>query len=255
MKCSKYLILIIIFILNCNILKATEYEYSDEEFEDYKEETVIDDKFEKLNRKVFEFNQFFIDNIANPVGKYYKIIFPGFVRTSLFNALETLKEPITFTNSIFQLDFKNAGKSVAKIHMNLIVGLFGTRNIAKKFNKIDSKKKDFGQTLAFFGFKSGPIFMVPFFGPYYFRDGFGSTVDLFVSSNMNGNSNIFSNKVISNNNLELVIYSVDVLDKIDTVETLNRTLLSKSFDPYIMMRNSYIELRKNKLLELTNRGN
>ena len=255
MKIFKYL-LIITFVFGCNAINATEYDdYSDEEFEDYQEETVIDDKFEKLNRKVFDFNQFFINNVARPVGKCYKIIIPNFIRTSITNVLGVLKEPITFTNSILQLDFKNAGKSVAKIHTNLVGGIFGTRNVAKQFDKVDSKKKDFGQTLAFFGIANGPFFMVPFFGPYYLRDGFGAAIDLLASSNINGNSNFFRNKVMNEDEFGLTVYTIDFLDKIDTVETLDRTLLSKSFDPYVMMRNSYIELRKNKLLELTNRGN
>ena len=80
-----------------------------------------------------------------------------------------------------------------------MVGIFGTKNVAKNFEETNSLKKDFGQTLAFFGFPSGPFIMVPFFGPYYIRDGIGQGVDFFGSTNINGNSNIIHNKIANNN--------------------------------------------------------
>ena len=232
-----------------------DYEYySDDEFEEYEETVIIDDRFEKVNRKVFNFNKFFIDYLISPIGRGYKKIVPDFVRASISNFLNLLKEPLTFSNSILQLDFENASKSIVKIHTNLVVGVFGTRNIAKNFKETNSLQNDFVHTLAFFGFPSGPFLMIPFFCPYYVRDGIGQSIDYFGSTNINNNSNVLNNKIANNEESRFLFGSLDILNKIDTIETLDRTLLSKSFDPYIMMRNSYIELRKNKLLELTNRG-
>lgn len=240
--------------VNLNQQDVEEYddEYDDSEFEDYEVETPrVDDKYEKINRKVYNFNQFFIDNIASPIGKGYKFIVPEKVRISISNFLNNIKEPLTFVNSILQFNFKNAGKSIAKMHYNLTVGFAGLFNPASKVEKVNSLEKDFGQTLAFYGVGSGPFFMVPFFGPYYIRDGVGTITDSFLNPFYNEDNNLlFNDKVISGDDSVIALITIDLLDKAATVDTLNDMMLKKSLDPYILMRDSYIKTRNSKIKEI-----
>jgi phospholipid-binding lipoprotein MlaA len=42
---------------------------------------------------------------------------------------------------------------------------------------LEKHEEDFGQTLGYWGVSSGPYIVVPLFGPYTVRDGFGRVVD------------------------------------------------------------------------------
>lgn len=211
--------------------------------------TKNDDPFEKINRKIFSMNYFLMKNIFVPIGKGYKKITNRFVRDRISNFLTTLREPMIFFNSVLQLDFKNSVKSIATLGTNLTAGCFGLFNVAQN-TSFYREGRTFGDTLAFYGVPNGPLIVLPFFGTYYLRDAGGFGVDSFVNPLYSNGLNIASDKPWIDSDLYLVWLGLYGLDSAKNLETAYTKFLKKSFDPYALTKEFYIQRRQNEINKL-----
>lgn len=217
------------------------YESYDDDYEET--QIIVKDPLEKFNRWIFDFNLWFMKNLAVPGAQAYKTVTPGFFRKIVANIMNTLKDPLIFMNSIFQLDFENAAKTVATLSLNLTVGVFGLFNPAEKL-PFYRKDIDFGQVLAFYNVPKGPFVMVPFFGPYHFRDSIGLGVESYIHpSYFNGLDLIKKDHLIESTAAYYTVFGLNTLDKSVNVDKLYNMLLKKSLDPYALTKNAYIQSR------------
>ena len=138
-----------------------------------------DDPLEAVNRPLLEGNLWLSENIASPVGKAYRYVIPGFLRTGVHNVLQTVGKPVVFGNDILQGEFTRAGETLARTTVNATLGLGGMIDVATTMG-ISDHDEDFGQTLAVWGFGEGPYLVLPFFGPSNLRDSFGRVGDYFA---------------------------------------------------------------------------
>jgi phospholipid-binding lipoprotein MlaA len=192
------------------------------------------DPLEPLNRKVFAFNEAVDKVILRPAAKGYVAVVPQLARRGVSNFFNNLGMIITTLNDAFQLKGSKVPLDVARFSTNLVFGLGGLIDVASEL-RIESRNEDFGQTLGYYGVKSGPYLMLPFFGPSSFRDAPGLAVDF------------FSSPVVYFNPEANVRWGMFVLDVVDTRANLlgaEKFLNAAAIDRYSFLRDAYLQRRE-----------
>ena len=130
------------------------------------------DPLEGFNRCMEAFNAGCVKYAVRPVGKYYTLIVPKFVREGIGNFADNLQFPLSLVNNCLQGKFDGAWNETKRFGINTTVGILGIRDQASAWG-ITPMKEDFGQTFGHYG--SGPWFYLhlPFLGPCSGRDGVG----------------------------------------------------------------------------------
>ena len=127
------------------------------------------DPWEGLNRNVHGFNEVMDRYIARPMAKAYRVVLPRFVRTGVGNFFSNLGEVPTTINDLLQAKPRDALTSSGRFVINSTVGVLGLFDVASGIG-IKEHREDFGQTLAVWGFGSGPYVVIPLLGPSTLRD-------------------------------------------------------------------------------------
>ena len=189
------------------------------------------DPWESFNRKIYTFNDVADRYVLKPVAKGYEAVTPQFLEDGIHNVFMNVGEVGNILNSLLQAKFKHGAEDTGRLLINSTVGLLGFFDVAGKIG-LQSHDEDFGQTLGYWGVKSGPYVVLPFFGPRTVRDAFGSIPDA---------------------------YSDPIPYLIDHVPTRNQVLLGRvvdtrasllkaeelmSGDRYIFLRDAYLQRRQ-----------
>lgn len=135
------------------------------------------DPLESINRKVFIFNSEADRLLLAPVAKTYKQVTPNIVGQGIGNVFSNLQEVTTIFNDLLQGKFSHALTDSARLVVNSTLGIVGLFDVASDLG-LEKHQEDFGQTLGFWDVPSGPYVMVPLFGPYTVRSGFGAFADM-----------------------------------------------------------------------------
>lgn len=231
-------------------VETGEYDEYDEYADEYEDIPTVSDPFEKINRKSFDLNMYLLTNVVKPLILLYDYIAPGFVMESLYNMADRFYDFNTLVNSILQLDYKNSLKTLATFSLNMTFGFFSMFNVAEDLG-LYRERRTLGQTLGLYGVGNGFFVMVPFFGPYTVREGIGKLTDM-ATSPFSLNLVKFNHEYFSVNP-----FAVDVAKYIGTygvelgnVVKLNENFLQRAFDPYIFMRDAYIQNLDYKIKEI-----
>ena len=188
------------------------------------------DPIEKVNRGINTFNLAVDRWTLRPIAKGYKKITPRPIRIAISNLFDNLAEPVNIINNLLQGKFAKGGAEVARFLLNTTAGVGGLVDIASHAG-LEEHEEDFGQTLAVWGLPSGPFVMVPFLGPYTLRDGFEA---------LDGPTNLLY--WIDDRDLRvwmIALYFVDIRAQFLDVDKA----LQESLDPYIFLRESYLQHR------------
>lgn len=137
------------------------------------------DPYERLNKKLFSFNDDLDRYLMKPVSKGYDAITPGPIGRGVTNFFNNLGEPRVVINGILQGKLGQAVSDSVRFLVNTTIGLGGLFDVAKYF-KIKRHDEDFGQTLAVWGLKRSSYFVIPVLGPSSVRDSIGELVDFFT---------------------------------------------------------------------------
>lgn len=138
----------------------------------------IKDPLMPLNYQIFRFNMTLDHYILRPIAVQYQTKIPEQIRGSYSVFRHNLKEPWNATNHLLQGKPKNAAVSIGRFLINTLTSL-GFADVAGRKNLEYDENDNFGTTLGFWGVKSGPYLMLPFFGPSTLRDTGGMFVDNF----------------------------------------------------------------------------
>ncbi len=202
----------------------------------------ISDPIEPVNRVFFEFNMFLDRTILRKVTRYYVDYVPEAFRMSVRNILEVMNTPVVMMNELLQGNLERFMHTAGRFTVNLAAGL-GVLDIAGE--KAPPLDEDFGQTLAVWGFPSGPYLMLPLLGPSNIRDAVGRGVDsvadpmpyLISHYSTDLNSYLFSGT-------RLAATAIDKRSRIlGELEELERT----SLDFYATVRSLYIQKRRDDI--------
>ena len=136
------------------------------------------DPWEPLNRRIFKGNTRVERKILRPVGKAYKRSVPEFVRNRVRDFSNNFSSPVTFINDVLQGKGGRAAETAVRFIVNSVAGIGGMFDVAGQYG-LKRHSEDFGQTLAVWGFKSGPYMVLPLLGPSSIRHTVGRGVDAF----------------------------------------------------------------------------
>jgi len=162
-----------------------DIEFEDEFFDPFDEdpsETQIEeyDPLEPINSAIFEFNYRFDKYLLKPVAQVYNFFIPPDLQQSIANVFQNARFVPRFFNNLFQAKFRGAGIEMSRFFINSTLGMGGLFDPAKIMFGLDTPLEDLGQTLGSYGVPPGPYLVVPFYGPYTLRDGFGFVGDTFL---------------------------------------------------------------------------
>ncbi len=194
----------------------------------------VNDPYERFNRKVFEFNDRLYLYVLKPINTVYSACLPLTVRNWINNAFHNLVFPSRFINSVLQGKVDKAGSETARFIINSTIGIGGLLDVAQTHFKVAGYEPDFGQTLGIWGIRPGPFLIVPVLGPSNDRDLLGFGVDsvmdplFWMPVTWWVSFTAQTGKFINRNSLELGQYE---------------ELKKASLDPYIAMREAYVQYR------------
>lgn len=192
-----------------------------------------DDPYESLNRKTHKFNMAFDATVIKPPAKLYKAIVPPKLKTGIDNVYNNVNMLPTIANDLLQADFNDAIKDTWRFLINSTFGIAGIFDIAASDFSLPPHSNDLGITLAKWGDKQSPYFVIPFLGPSTFRDGMGVIFDYalftpypYISSDQ-------------------ILYSIIGLRYIDLRSQMFETdrLMGEAIDHYAFMRDAYLQHR------------
>jgi len=138
------------------------------------------DPLEPVNAAIFEFNYQFDKYLLKPVAKGYNFFVPTDVQQSIVNVFQNVRFVPRFLNNLFQAKFRGAGIEMSRFLINSTLGVGGLFDPAKIMFDLETPLEDLGQTLGSYGVPPGPYLVVPFYGPFTLRDGFGFIGDTFL---------------------------------------------------------------------------
>lgn len=142
-------------------------------------QTVVQDPWESFNSEMFQFNYNMDRHLLKPAAKGYNAIIPPDVQGSIANVFHNMGFISRFLNSLFQGKYGRAGIETKRFLINSTIGVAGLFDVAKYvFDTEAPPAEDAGQTLAVYGFESGPFLVLPFMRPFTVRDAVGYAGDI-----------------------------------------------------------------------------
>lgn len=194
----------------------------------------IYDPFEGYNRFMYKVNWEIDRAIFRPISEVYSYV-PASARKRVRNFITNLRSPLSFVNSLLQLEPVEAGQTMVRTLINTTIGIGGLFDVATDLG-IEYHNEDFGNTLATAGIPSGPYIILPLLGPTTPRDILGRGGDMY------GNP---VNWVLWNQDLNGILYARDGMDMLDRrTEARGFTdELEKAIDPYARVRSLYWQTR------------
>ena len=196
-----------------------------------------DDPLQKVNRKVYAFNDTLDKAVLRPAAVGYRKVTNPPVRRSVNNFFTNIQMPITVANDLLQARPSEALGSTGRFLINLTVGVGGIFDPATKLG-LPLQTTDFGITLARWGVPEGDFLMLPLLGPSTMRDVWHYPVDGYFFDPL---SLIAKNHAFNYGQYYLpqVLYVVSMRSQLIDAEGF----LQSAYDPYAFLRDAYRQRR------------
>ncbi len=224
-------------------LYADDDLYADDELygDEYtkKADRAVPDPLYWFNYAMFSFNDKLYFWVLKPVAQGYKFITPAPLRNGLKNFFHNALFPVRFVNNILQGKGYQAGSEVKSFVINTVGGGLGFATPAQYVFGIKTHNEDLGQTFGRYSVKEGFYLVLPLVGSSTLRDSIGSVGDFFL------------NPATYIESAELAA-GVTALDKVNAVSFRigdYETLKSAALDPYVALRDAYIQMRRKQVKE------
>ncbi len=216
------------------------YDY-DEDYDDYgdDEESLVKDPLEGFNRAMFTFNDRLYFDVLKPVARGYRFVTPKKIRTGIRNFFYNIVYPVRLVNDLLQGKFKRAGKETCRFVVNTSVGLLGFMTPSKDYAWLNPPSEDTGQTLATWGLGDGFYIVWPLLGPSTVRDSFGFLGDYALQPD----------SYVKPLGLSFGLRGFEIVNKTSLTLGDYEALKESAFDPYVAVRNAYIQNRRQAIRE------
>ncbi len=199
------------------------------------------DPYEKYNRKVFKFNMGVDKFVYRPIAVAYDTVTPKVAQHGVSNFFSNIDLVPSIANDILQFNFPWAFADTGRLIVNSTLGLGGLLDPATKFG-MHKHTQDFGLTLAKWGVKDSPYFMLPFLPPATVRDFVGQGLDLSVLSVWAYVRPVW---------ITYAAFGLDFTNRRASYLSTDK-LLKEAFDPYLFMRDAYLQQRKGQVQQILN---
>ena len=192
------------------------------------------DPFEGFNRSMHTFNETVDGVLLKPVAIGYNAAMPNFANKGVTNFFSNIDDVVVMFNDLFQFKFAHAGHDAERIGINSTIGLLGFIDVAGMWD-IPKRDEDFGQTLGYWGLKTGPYLVLPLLGPSDIRDISGRVVDSFMDP-------ITYVRPIESRNGLMILEAIDIRAGLLSA---SKVFEEAALDPYLFARDAYLQRRKN----------
>lgn len=199
----------------------------------------VADPLEPVNRALFVFNDKAYFWVMKPVAQGYRAVVPEGIRVSVRNFFSNLAMPVRFVNNILQGKIRNGGVELARFAINTTAGIGGLFDPAGNDFHLGPRDEDLGQTFGMYGLGHGFYIVLPLLGPSSLRDAAGLAGDSFLDPVLYAGDAglVVGAKALKFEN-ELSLRIGDYED-----------LKSSAVDPYVALRDAYLQYRGKKVRE------
>jgi phospholipid-binding lipoprotein MlaA len=191
-----------------------------------------------VNRIFFEFNDKLYYWVLNPVSNAYSAVLPFDIRYLMGNFFNNVAAPIRFVNNILQWKVGDAGVVLSRFLINSTLGVYGFGDPAWVEFNLEPKPEDFGQTLGVWGVGEGVYLCLPIIGASNVRDAAGFIADTYTHPMA-----YFVDDLIASGGY----YGVSKVNLLSLNPNVYEDLKKYSLDPYISMRQVYLDYRRTKI--------
>lgn len=191
------------------------------------------DPWQAYNRAMFQFNTDFDNAFLKPTAKAYRFITPEPVDRGVTNFFDNIADISSAVNNFLQFKLSRAGSDIGRVLVNSTLGIGGLFDVATNMG-LKSYKEDFGQTLGYWGFASGPYFVLPIVGPSSVRGAFGFAGDMFIDPFYSVDKNEVYWGLMA---LRLIDRRADLLEAMELVD-------DAALDRYSFVRDAYLARRE-----------
>lgn len=198
------------------------------------------DPWEGFNRQVFQFNEVVDKAAIAPVARGYRAVVPLLVRTGVNNFFGNLNDGWTSVNLFLQAKPRQGLEMGMRTVVNSFFGIGGLMDWADEMGLEKFTSEDFGQTLGYWGLRSGPYLMLPVLGPSTLRDAAGLALDFRDS----GPSFVFSTARARN-----IATAVQLVNARVNLLSAGQLLDEIALDKYVLLRDAYLARRKSLIYD------
>lgn len=201
------------------------------------------DPYERFNRAMFKFNTMIDFVTIRPAAQIYAALTPGFVQKGVTNVFENIDEIPAFPNDFLQGNFKYMAVDFWRFVINTTFGVAGLFDVATHLG-IAPHEETFGLTLAKWrGGKSSPFLILPLFGSSTVQNAIGNTADYYMTfwPYLGYNATFYIAHGVKFVNMRAQLLPAD-------------KLIGTSFDPYVFVRDAYIQKMDRQIADNQNLG-
>ena len=212
-----------------------------EEGGDQRRETGLQTPWSPSTGRCTTFNDKLYFWVLKPVAQGYKAVVPEVARIGVGNFFTNIAFPIRFVNCLLQANFKGATMEVGRFVLNTLGGIGGLLDPASHEDVgLPKQDEDFGQTLGVYGVGQGFYIIWPILGPSSPRDTLGTVGDY------------FTHPLFYYDGPWLITWGLRAFEKVnDTSLRIGdyESLKEAAIDPYVAIRDAYVQYRLNKVKE------
>ena len=211
----------------------------EEEIIEEEESPQIADPLRVWNKGMYYFNDKFYFWLLKPVSQGYSAVVPEGMRISVSNFFYNITTPIRFVSNLLQLKMKTAGNELLRFAVNSTFGVGGLGDFAKDEMDVKRHDEDLGQAFGHHGIGHGFYIVWPILGPSSLRDTVGLVGDLLLHpvtyvNPYEASFGIFAYEDVNETSFHIGEYE---------------DLKKSAIDPYISIRDAYVQNRQKKVEE------
>jgi len=190
------------------------------------------DPLEPLNRSLYTINDA-VDRVTlKPIARGYKAVVPEFARRGVTNFSRNLFTPRSALNNFLQGKPGPGFSELGRFVINSTLGIGGLIDVAT-LQGMPEYDEDFGQTFAVWGVPEGPYLFIPILGPNTLLDAISIPLNILADPLYHYDNSSVRDKIYG-------LRAIDLRMRLLTAETL----LEDSKDPYLTLRESYLQNRR-----------
>jgi phospholipid-binding lipoprotein MlaA len=214
---------------------STDQDDYEDEYDDGSKQVTVADPLQPFNHGMYVFNDFLLLYVLEPAAKIEKAIVPWEFRTIIRNMLQNIRFPVRFVNALLQAKWEKAWDEFASFFLNTTVGFLGMADVSAVYPGLQKRPEDMGQTFAVWGWAESSYLTLPFFGPSTVRDALGKLPDAVMDP-------LFW--LIPGTPESIAVRGGEAVNdtsfRIGDYEVIKKA----SLDPYVAIRNGYIQNRQ-----------
>lgn len=220
---------------------SSDDDFDEDLFDEYDDEIeavqMVADPLYYFNYAMYSFNDFLYFYALKPIAQGYTYIAPVPLRNGVNNFFHNLLFPVRFVNNLLQGKLLEASDEIGVFITNSTLGILGFNQFAQKHLNMKTSNEDLGQTLGSYAIGDGFYLVLPILGSSTLRDALGRAGDYFITPV----------NYVEPWELNLGVSAYDKINRISFRIGDYEALKDASLDPYVALRNAYIQNRRSEI--------